>query len=561
MQPVYQVRSLAQLLFCTLLAVISFGCAQEMSPTGGKVDQEAPKVKNTYPPAGSTGFRGNEIRIDFNEYLQAGSFANVLISPGPEQRPLFQLKGKSLIIRFKEPLLDSVTYQIYFDEELKDNNEGNVLKDYTFAFSTGNTLDTGTLGGQVLDAKSGKGVARSWVGLYKNDSAVLSNKPNFVCRTDAAGQFRFKYVKQGTYYLRAFTDDDNSLSWNQPAEQLAFRAEPLIITADSNQKEKLYMFRQEPEIQALQSAQCVFPNLLQLKLNKFSSSGQLRTVPKLPFQTWFTDENRDSVLVFLQKPDTARILLIYAENGQEDSLRVECKKAAYVKDSTQKYNVLNADNQQLISKKEEKPSTLSLEQEAGEWLKISFPAPLEGINISTEAEFLLDSVRKVTPDSVLISEEDPRVLLLKFPAYKERKLWAWIPERCLFFADGRTNAPFRLEITSPEEDSRGKLEIALTTESSGYAGPIRLRIFNSENKEVFRHFSWVVPCRIPAVSLPQGTYKAEILLDQNANRRYDSGNFNLRKQPEIIYYPEESLSVKAGWQQDIKINIPYIHIN
>ena len=551
------IESLAQLWFCSFLALLAFGCAQEMSPTGGKADREPPKIRSTFPPEGSTGFRGNEIRLDFDEYLQAGSFSNVVISPSPEQAPLYQIKGKSLILRFKESLQDSLTYQIYFDEEIKDNNEGNVLKDYTFAFSTGNSLDTGTIGGQLLDALSGKGVSRAWIGLYKSDTSVRSSKPDFICRSDGNGKFRFRYVKEGPYFLRAFTDDDYSLSWNQTSEKLAFRSNPIIIDADTVKQERLYMFRQEAKVQALQSAQCGFPFMLQLKLNKFSSGGNFRTFPETPFSTWFTDENRDSALIFLHKPDTTRILLIYAENGLEDSLRVECKKTACVKDSVTTYNVQNIDNQLLTNKNREKSALLSINQASGEWIKISFPAPLAGINISERAEFLLDSVRNFKPDSVLISADDPRILLLKFPAYQERKLWGWLPEQSLQFADGRTNAAFRIQISSPEEDNRGSLEIALSSDS-GYTGPVRVKLLNSEGKEVMRFFSKSMPCRFSSVLLTQGDYKAEILLDYNGNQRYDSGDFEQARQPEINYFPPEKLSVKAGWQQEAKINITII---
>lgn len=547
----------AQLWFCTFLALLAFGCAQEMSPSGGKMDKEPPKIRKTIPAEGSTGFKGNEIRLDFDEYLQAGSFANVVISPATAQTPVFAIKGKSLIIRFKENLSDSLSYQIYFDEELKDNNEGNALKDYTFAFSTGNTLDSGTLRGELLDAQRGNGVSRAWVGLYKTDTAVRSSKPDFICRTDTKGRFRFKYVKEGAYFLRAFTDDDNSISWNQTSEKLAFRSQPVYIDSDSSKQERLYLFREEAKIQALQSAQCGFPFMLQLKLNKFSAAGRLRTFPETPFSSWFTDENRDSVLLFLHKPDTGRILLIFTENGLEDSLRVECKKTAYIRDSVKTYNVLSTDNQSLISKKGESSALLKLEQRPGEWIKISFPAPLAGINISERAEFLLDSVKKWKPDSAQISAKDPRVLLLKFPVYTERKLWAWIPVQSLEFADGRTNAPFRIEINSTEEDNSGTLEILLGSDS-GYTGPVRLRLLNSEGNELTSFISKSLPCRFSPILLPQGNYKAEILLDYNGNQRFDSGNFEQARQPEIVYFPSESMSVKAGWQQESKINIPII---
>ena len=75
-----------------------------------------------------------------------------------------------MIIKFKESLKSDVTYSVNFGEAIKDLHEGNVFKDYSFVFSTGENIDTLTLQGKVLQAFDHKPSADFFVMLYANDN-------------------------------------------------------------------------------------------------------------------------------------------------------------------------------------------------------------------------------------------------------------------------------------------------------------------------------------------------------------------------------------------------------
>ena len=112
-----------------LITILCFiRCANVVSPTGGPKDKIPPIVLSAVPENQSTMFEGKEIVINFDEYVTLNNpNANILISPPLEKNPDYKLSGKSLIIKFKEPLRNETTYSINFGESIKDLHEGNIF--------------------------------------------------------------------------------------------------------------------------------------------------------------------------------------------------------------------------------------------------------------------------------------------------------------------------------------------------------------------------------------------------------------------------------------------------
>src|SRR5205809_1008643 len=94
-------------------------CAQESVPQGGAKDDKAPKAKSIDPPNKSIFFKGNKIKIVFNEFIKETGFSQTLISPPLDKKPDFHVDGRSLTITLKSPLRDSTTYTINFAEDIK----------------------------------------------------------------------------------------------------------------------------------------------------------------------------------------------------------------------------------------------------------------------------------------------------------------------------------------------------------------------------------------------------------------------------------------------------------
>ena len=159
----------------TAFALLFFTyCANIKPPEGGKKDTIPPKPKKISPPNKSLHFTADKIEITFDEFIKSTGFAQTLISPPMEKRPIFKVQGKTLIIELKSKLRDSTTYTINFAEDIKDVNEGNTLNNFTYVFSTGEFIDSQKVSGTVKMAKDNSFADGVIVSLYPRDSSMPS---------------------------------------------------------------------------------------------------------------------------------------------------------------------------------------------------------------------------------------------------------------------------------------------------------------------------------------------------------------------------------------------------
>jgi uncharacterized protein (DUF2141 family) len=211
-------------LLLTLTLVFSY-CAKQASPTGGPKDDTPPEVVKSVPVSGITGFRGKEIIITFNEFLQLDKMnEKFMISPPVNEKPEILLRGKSLIVRFKENLKDSTTYTLYFADAVRDLNEGNPIANFLFVFATGNVIDSLSVTGNVLfsdNLEAGKDV---FVILHHElaDSAPKKMLPDYITIADVNGGFRINNIREGKYKMYALIDKNGNKKYDLSDETFAF---------------------------------------------------------------------------------------------------------------------------------------------------------------------------------------------------------------------------------------------------------------------------------------------------------------------------------------------------
>lgn len=216
-----------------LLAVLTAACANRgIGPQGGPRDSLAPVVKEERPANGTLGFKGERVEVIFDEYIQLQKLQdNVLMSPPQTTPPDIRAVGKKMLIIFNEPLRDSTTYTIDFGRSITDNNERIVYDNYTYAFSTGDHLDSLAVFGQVVNAEDLNPISGLTVGIHEDlgDSAILRQTFTRIGRTDTLGEFSVLNMRSGTYRIYALQDISRDNIY-QPGEGLAFQEEHVIPT-------------------------------------------------------------------------------------------------------------------------------------------------------------------------------------------------------------------------------------------------------------------------------------------------------------------------------------------
>jgi len=206
-------------------SVFSGGCAQVGYPTGGPKDTIAPKLIRATPAYGSRNVSSPAIRLDFNEYIDVQDLQNnLVVSPLQKRMPMIIINTRSISIKFRDTLMPNTTYTINFGNAVKDINEGNVYKDLSYTFSTGNTLDSLTLSGTVLQAETGTADSTLIVMLYRNaaDSTVKTVRPNYIAKINGDGSFRFEHLPAAPFKIYALKDADGGKTYNSLSEEFAF---------------------------------------------------------------------------------------------------------------------------------------------------------------------------------------------------------------------------------------------------------------------------------------------------------------------------------------------------
>lgn len=232
------------------------GCAQIGTPTGGPRDSIPPVLVSANPKMFTTNFTGNRITLTFDEYINlVEPQTNVLVSPYPKISPQFDFKLKTVLVKIKDTLLPNTTYAIDFGDAIKDNNEGNPYKNFTYVFSTGKTIDSLNLSGKIILAESGKIDSTILSLLYRtdDDSAVQKRRPDYIARLDGKGRFTFHNLSAGTYKVYALKDGDGRKTYDSKTELFAFENSPVTV-ADSSNPVTLYAYAEEKDIRTAKAA-------------------------------------------------------------------------------------------------------------------------------------------------------------------------------------------------------------------------------------------------------------------------------------------------------------------
>ena len=214
------------------ILVLHSGCANIIPPTGGPTDSLPPILVKADPPDSSKGFKDKSISLTFDEYVQLDNVAeNLIVAPTPALLPIIDYKLKTITIKIKDSLEANTTYYYNFGKSIKDVNEGNILENFSYIFTTGSTLDSLELTGKVVLAETGGADSTMIVMLHKNgdDSAVANEIPRYITKLDSSGRFRFRFLPSGTFYVYAMKDESGTHKYVNKTQLFAFADTPVVI--------------------------------------------------------------------------------------------------------------------------------------------------------------------------------------------------------------------------------------------------------------------------------------------------------------------------------------------
>jgi len=176
-----------------LFSFLIVSCANIVMPSGGKKDTSPPVLSNVTTENNTVNFTKKNIVFEFNENVVPNNWSeNFSISPLTKEPVNFKIKNKTLTLDLDNKLEKNTTYSVNLDNCIKDLNEGNILENLRFSFSTGSYLDSLSIKGIVIDAFTLEPKANTHVFLQDfsdADSLSFIKKPKYVTKTNSNGEF------------------------------------------------------------------------------------------------------------------------------------------------------------------------------------------------------------------------------------------------------------------------------------------------------------------------------------------------------------------------------------
>ncbi len=589
-------------------ALIVTGCARMGSPDGGWYDETPPRVIGANPAEGAVNVKAKQFYVDFNEFIKIENASeNVIVSPPQTEAPEIKSQGKRISIKLVDSLKANTTYTIDFSSSISDNNEGNPLGNYTYTFSTGDRIDTLEVAGYVINAENLEPVKGILVGLYDNlsDSAFYKLPMLRVARTDSRGHFIVRGVAPGRYHIFALQDQDGDYRYGQRSEMMGFSdqiIEPTFkddIRQDTLWKDSLRIMSIDrvhythflPDDVCLRVFNATIstryllkserPDPRYLLLNYSYPDSVLPTIKGLNFDA--TDAflierpvaGKDSLLYWLRdtalvNQDTLRLSVTTSITDTLGVLRQQTdtleflSKVSYarrLKEQQKKIEEWQKDQEKKKKRGEPydsimPPEALALKFEPSQSLDpdqnitITSPTPLEFVDTA-----MIHLYSHQQNDS-LWYKEPYDLRQLSDMTYELRASWRPDMEYSLetdsaAFRDiyGIVTKAQKIGLKVPGNDTYASLLITI----NGMAGQ-HLLVNLLDNSGNVVKTDTVDNGQAEFYYLKEGDYYASLIVDANHNGKWDTGDYDLRLQPEQVYFYPEKITCKAKWDMTVSWN-------
>ena len=528
-----------------LLLFVCIGCAKKGSITGGLKDTIAPTLKISFPENFSTNFKGNQIKLTFDEYIKLkGLEKQLIVSPPMKNEPLIIPSSvtKYLTIQIKDTLQPNTTYSFNFGQSITDNNEGNPLNQFKYVFSTGPYIDSLALGGRVKDALDREVESFVSVMLYEvnekfKDSVVYTSPPRYITNTlDSLKTFRLENLKAGKYLLVAMKDRNNNNKFNPKTEKIGFHKQ--FITIPNDTVYEIELFKEELPFKAYKPSQ-VSGNRIAIGYD--GKQDFSKSKPKIILKN--NNQILESIVTQFPKKDS---LQVWYKPIKADSLLLNIKKESYVNDFSVKI-------------KNQKKDTLSINAVQTGILNMRDEFTLESstplVKIDKSKISIKDSKTKITEFTPNYDDFNQK-LVLNFPKNTSDKYQIQLLPGALtdFFEKSNDTLTYKLETRSESDygnlivDLQNVKRFPIIIELTNEKGEILAYDYSEKNTKV--EFNFLEP----------KDYILRVIYDDNKNKKWDSGNYLEKRQAEeVIYYSKVIKDVRANWNDNetFDLSIPY----
>ncbi|WP_374174221.1 Ig-like domain-containing protein [Flavobacterium tructae] len=530
-----------------LMVFFMLSCAKRGSITGGLKDTLAPVLKYSSPKNFSTDFKGNEIILGFDEYVKLKNLnKQLIVSPPMKHEPLIlpTTPSKVITIKIKDTLLPNTTYSFNFGQSIADNNEGNSINQFKYVFSTGSSIDSLSISGQIKDAYEKNVDNFVSVMLYEindtyQDSLIYKQSPRYITNTlDSLRTFKLENLKAGKYLLMALKDKGSNNRYNPKDDKIGFIKH--YITVPNDTVFELELFKEVLPFKAVKPVQAS-GNRLYLPYE--SKQNFKLSKPKVILK--HGNDTMETIVTAFPKKDSLQIWYKPLK-VKADSLSVEVSKEKYNKRFSVKI-------------KDQKKDTLNITAVQNGTINFRDRFTLE--STTPLVKFDKSKIRLVNKDSTAVDftteyDEFEQKLYVDFKKEPvEKYSITFFPGALTDFYE-KTNDTLAIKLSTKEPADYGNLVLNLKNVKRF---PIIVEATNAKGDVVYASDYSEGKTKIEFNLLVPDKFTIRIIYDDNKNKIYDSGDFLNKKYAEEVFYYQTPVDVRTNWDVDqaIDLSIPF----
>ena len=565
-----------------------YSCANIGNPSGGPIDKTPPIFMRSNPTPNAVNVKDRKIEIFFDEIVTLKDpSTKIIVSPAQTEMPRMSALGRKVTVELVDSLLPNTTYTIDFSNSIQDNNEGNAIDNFAFAFSTGSVIDSMRVSGYVLDSRTLEPMQSVVVGLQSNlaDSAFHKEKLQRVALTNDRGQFTIRNVSPGSYHIFALKDLDRDYKFGNPTEDIAF-LDSIIVPSIGSREAADTVYNDLNEIDTIMRATrpAYFPNDILLSMFNEDRKSQylannLRvdstrisltfaaasdTLPSLSIvgrndvpDQWYTlerSQTNDTLTYWIRPPhlvsaDTLMVATTYLRTDTASNLSwgTDTLKFTFQRQKAKKKKK-NEETDYL-----EQIRFMELHPLANGTQEVYAPLLLQtGTPIERYSREAFHLQRKLQNDTTFYPAEI-KSIALRDSTLNRRDLMLkvdWEPGAAyklavdsLAMTDiyGLQTKPLKVDFNVRKMEEYGNIVFNITAVRDSAI----VELLDGTEKIVLR--APVKNHRAELLNLLPGKYYARLFIDRNGNGKYDTGNYDMHLQPEeTVYYPG-AINLKKNW--------------
>ena len=526
------------LVFLYSLFLIS--CASVQSPTGGPRDTIQPVIVKEIPKNLTRNFTGSEIEIEFDEFVKlSNEFTEISVSPAMDILPVYKSKKEILQISFEEALQKNTTYTINFGKAIADVNESNILKNYSYVFSTGDQIDSLSISGKVINSLTKQKLKDVTVFILpiSQDSLFGKKKASFFTTTDTSGSFKLSNLREDKYRIYALSEQGGDRIYNGNSEEIGFLNQAINLNKDTSNIE-LKVFKEVPKLFSVTDRKIETDGRITLIFNKAILNPSLTILEP-------NELNASKTVEFSNTRDTA---LIWLPELTFDSIKVAVSSKEISLDTV----VLRRNKRDTYT-----PLVSIIDNIVGTKIR---PGSELAIKFSSPIKLFDNKLISILEDSVAIkgyelvkNEKSPKIYNIKYPWKLKKQYILRLESGAFTDILGTKTRVYARKFDLDSEDNYGSISIKIAVPDTSKNYIIQ---WLSDGDKALRQDRISKNMVLNYTRYPTAKYKIRVIYDENNNGEWDTGNIILKRQPENTWTFEKTISLRPNWDLEEIVTIP-----